>query len=126
MNFALRTTSDAHQCKRLDVLAAKSSSTNHKSVDFSEFFLNFTPEYLNLIVVSAVCRSSVNFSLGYSFEDVIVKPLFERAVFTSEFDYFLRYNTSEECRLCANRTSRVNGSICDDVFINFLHGFCLL
>jgi hypothetical protein len=75
MDFALRTTSNTHQSKSFNILATKSSSTNHECINFSEFFLYFTAENLNLIVVSAVCRCSVNFACRNSFKDIIVKPL---------------------------------------------------
>jgi hypothetical protein len=49
-----------------------------------------------LVIVSGVHGLSVNLSLGKDLENLVVKPLLQRSVFTSVLDDFLGDDTAEE------------------------------
>ena len=89
----------SHQRESLDVLTTEGTSANHKGVDISEFFLNFSSQNLNLVIISAIHRLSVYLTFGYDLKDLVVEPLLERRVLASVFDKFLSNNTTEESAL---------------------------
>lgn len=126
VNLSPWPTSDSHKSECFDVLAAEGSSTYHKSVNLSKFFLDFTSKNLDLIIVSGVCWSSVNFALRNSLKDVVVQPLFKRTVFTSKLYDFLSDNSTEECSLSANRTCWIYSSVVNHGLINAFNCFCSL
>jgi hypothetical protein len=71
VHFAFNTTANAHQCKRLDVLAAESSCSNQESFYLTKLFLDITAKNLDLIVISAVSWSAVNFTFRNRLENVV-------------------------------------------------------
>ena len=110
-----------HKCKCLDVFAAESASSDHKSLDFSQLFLNITAEDLYLVVVSAVGRRTVDLSLWNRFEDIVVQPLFQWAVLAGILNDFLSDYSSEEGRLSNDGACGVNGSVDNYIFFDFLN-----
>lgn len=110
-----------HKCKCLDVFTTESASTDHKSLDFSQLFLNITAEDLYLVVVSAVGRRTVDLSLWNRLEDIVVQPLFQWAVLASIFYDFLSDYSSEEGRLSNDGACGVNGSVSYYIFFDFLN-----
>ena len=110
-----------HKCKCLDVFTAESASTDHKSLDFPQLFLNITAEDLYLVVVSAVGRRTVDFSLWNRLEDIVVQPLFQWAVLAGILDDFLSDYSSEEGRLSNDGACGVNGSVDNYIFFDFLN-----
>jgi hypothetical protein len=110
-----------HKCKCLDVFTAESASTDHKSLDFSQLFLNITAEDLYLVVVSAVGRRTVDLSLWNRFEDIVVQPLFQWAVLAGILNDFLSDYSSEEGRLSNDGACGVNGSVDNYIFFDFLN-----
>lgn len=89
---------NTHKSEGLDVFTAKSTSSNHESVDFQQLLLNLISIHSDLVVISASLRRSVDISifLGKSLKNVVVEPLLKRGVFASELHNFLSNNTSEE------------------------------
>jgi hypothetical protein len=60
-----------------------------------------------LVVVSAISRIPINFSLGNRFKNVIVQPLLQWAVLASKLYNFLSNNATKEGSLGTDRTCRV-------------------
>ena len=125
MNLTLWTASNPHQGESFYVFTTKSSSAYHKCFDFSKFLLYISSENFDLIIVSTVCRSSVNFTFRKGFKDIIVKPLFQWTILSSKFNDLLCNYTSKECSLWANWTSWKCSSIFHDIFVNFLNKMLL-
>lgn len=107
VNSSFGSTTNTHQRKCLNVFTTKSSCTHHESFYFTKFFLDITTKDLDLIVVSAISRISINFSLGNRFKNVVVQPLLQWAVLASELYNFLSDNTPKESSLGTDRTCRV-------------------
>ena len=63
---------DSHKSECLDVLASEGASTDHESIDFGQFFLDFTSVNKDLVVVSAVHGSAIGGASGESLENVVV------------------------------------------------------
>lgn len=61
-----------HKSESLDIFTTKSTSSNHECLNFLEFLLNFLTIDLNLIIISAVQRSSVYLILWKGFEDIVM------------------------------------------------------
>ena len=106
MYFSLSTATNTHQSKSFNKFTAECAGTDHESFYVSKFLLNLATINLNLVVVSAIHRCSVHWSFRKCFENVIVKPLFKRCVFTSKFNNFLSNYTTEKCAL------RYKGACC--------------
>jgi len=102
MNLTLGSTTNTHKSECFDVFTTKSTSTNHESIYFPKFFLDVSAENLDLVVVSTVCGSSINGTFWKGFKNIIVEPLFQRTILSSELDDFLSNYTSEECSLWTN------------------------
>ena len=62
MNLTLWSTTNTHKSKCFDVFTTKSTSTNHKSIYLSKFFLDISAENLDLVVISAVSRCSIDWT----------------------------------------------------------------
>jgi len=104
VDFSLGSTANTHKCKCFDVFATKSSSADHESFDLAKLLLNVATEDLYLIVVSAVSRSSVDFTFWNCFKNVVMQPLLQWTVLSCKFDDFLGNDSSKECCLGANGT----------------------
>jgi len=102
MNLTLGSTTNTHKSECFDVFTTKSTSTNHESIYFSKFFLDVSAKNLDLVVVSTVSGSSINGTFWKGFKNIIVEPLFQRTILSSELDDFLSNYTSEECSLWTN------------------------
>jgi hypothetical protein len=63
---------DTHKSECLDVLASEGTSTDHESIDFGQFFLDFTSVNKDLVVVSAVHWGAISGATGESLENVVV------------------------------------------------------
>jgi hypothetical protein len=63
---------DTHKSECLDVLASEGASTDHESIDFGQFFLDFTPVNKDLVVVSAVHWGAISGATRESLENVVV------------------------------------------------------
>jgi hypothetical protein len=130
VHFTFWSATNTHQSKCLDVFTTERASTDHKSLDLSQLFLYVTSEDLNLVVVSAVGRSTVDLSFWNRLENIVVQPLLQWAVLAGVLDNFLCNYSTEECRLGNYGACGVNGSAGDNIFFNFfkrlsLFGFSL-
>jgi hypothetical protein len=99
MNLTLWSATNTHESECFDIFTAESTCTNHKGVYFCKFFLNFSAENLDLVIVSTICRGSINWTFRKCFKNVIMEPLFQWAILSSKLDNFLSNNTSEKCCL---------------------------
>ena len=68
----LSATSNTHQCKSFHKLTAESTSSNKESIDFAKLLLYFATVDLDLVVVSSVKRSTVNYTIRNRLEDVVM------------------------------------------------------
>lgn len=125
VHFAFWSASYTHKSKCLDVFTAESASTDHKSLNLTQLFLNVASENLNLVVVSAVGRSSVDLTFWNCLENIVVQPLLQWAVLAGVLNNFLGNYSSEECRLSNYGACGVNCSASDYVFFNILKRFSL-
>lgn len=112
---------ETHQSKGLDVLASKSTSTNHESLNLQKLVLDFTTEDLDLVIVSAVSGSSVNLTLGESLEGVVVQPLLQGSVLSGVFHDFLGDDTSEESGLGRDGARGETGSVNNHILVDLLN-----
>lgn len=80
----------------------------------------------NLVIVSTVERSSVDFSLWQSFKDIVVQPLFKGSVFAGKLNNFLGDNSSEECAVADQRRVCVSCSVSQNGLIDCLNRVMLM
>lgn len=112
---------ETHQSESLDKLAAKSTSSNHESVDFVELFLDVPTVNGGLRIISIVPGCSVFLAIVYCLEDIVVQPLSERHVLSGKLDNFLSHNSSEESRKRRDRVSRVRYRFLQDALLKFIN-----
>lgn len=117
MDFALWSATNSHKSESLYVFATECTCSNHKSINISEFSLDFSTQNFNLVIVSGIQWLSVNWTFRKNLENFVVKPLLKGSVFTSVLHYFLGYNTSEERTLGHQRASRKLGRLSDQRII---------
>ena len=88
-------TGETHHGHSLHIFATKSTSSDHEGLDISKSFLGLTTIDLDLVIVSAVHGGSVNFTRRKGLEAVVVNPLLEGHVLSSEFDDLLSNKSTE-------------------------------
>lgn len=72
----------------------------------------------DLVVVAAVHWGSVDITSGQRLEAVVVSPLLERHVFTSELDNFLGDKSSKECGHGGDAARAIRGYVLHNSFVN--------
>ena len=93
---AIWSATETHESHSLDILAAKSTSSDHESLDVSKLLLDFATIDLDLVIVAAVHGLAVHLALGQGLEAVVVDPLAQRHVLASELDDLLGYESAKE------------------------------
>ena len=121
MNLTLWSATNTHESECFDIFATKSTSTNHKSVNSCKLFLHLSAKNLDLVIVSTICRGSINWTFRKCFKNIIMEPLFQWAILSSKLDNFLSNNTTKKCCLGTNRTCRVSGSVFNNIFVDFFN-----
>jgi len=96
-HLATLATTKSHQSESLKILASKCTGSDHEGIDLSKLFLSLTSVDLDLVVVSTVLRSSVNWTVWKRFEDIIVEPLLQWSILARVLHNLLSNKSTEEC-----------------------------